>query len=104
MTDMAVTHVVTFTWTEDTTPEAVADIHARLQAWVDRGEGLEGLESWQAGTDLGLAAGNAAYGVSATFVDQEAYERYRDHPEHRAIIDEHIKPRVAVRSGLQFVH
>jgi hypothetical protein len=42
--------------------------------------------------------------VSATFADQEAYERYRDHPEHRAIISEHIAPRVAVRSGLQFAH
>jgi hypothetical protein len=104
MTVMAVTHVVTFTWTEDTTAEAVADIHARLQAWIDRGEGLEGLESWKAGTDLGLAAGNAAYGVSATFVYQEAYERYRDHPEHRSIISEHIAPRVAVRSVLQFAH
>ena len=101
---MAVTHVVTFTWNDDTTPEIVDDIHTRLQAWIDRGEGLEGLESWQAGRDLGLATGNAAYGVSATFADQEAYERYRDHPEHRAIISEHIAPRIAVRSGLQFAH
>jgi hypothetical protein len=104
MTAMAVTHVVTFTWTEDTTPEAVEDIRARLQGWIDRGEGLDGLVSWCAGTDLGLAPGNAAFGVSATFADQEAYERYRDHPEHQAIIGEHIKPRLDTRSGLQFAH
>ena len=35
---------------------------------------------------------------------QEAYERYRDHPEHQAIISEHIRPRLAARSGLQFAH
>jgi hypothetical protein len=104
MTAMAVTHVVTFTWAEGTTPEIVEDILARLRAWIDRGEGLEGLVSWYAGRDLGLAAGNAEFGVAATFADQEAYERYRDHPEHRAIISEHIAPRVAVRSGLQFAH
>jgi hypothetical protein len=101
---MAVTHVVTFTWLDGTTPEDVGDILARLQAWVDRGEGLEGLTAWQAGSDLGLANGNAAFGVSATFADQTAYERYRDHPEHRSIISEHIVPRLATRSGLQFAH
>lgn len=99
---MAVTHVVTFTWLDGTAPETVEDIRSRLQSWIDRGEGLEGLVSWHAGPDLGLAAGNAAFAVSATFVDQAAYERYRDHPEHRAIIDEHVAPRVAARSAAQF--
>ena len=101
---MPVTHVVTFTWIDGTTPESVADIQSRLQSWIDRGEGLEGLLAWQAGVDLGLAAGNAAYAVSATFTDQDAYERYRDHPEHRAIISEHVAPRVATRTGVQFAH
>ena len=101
---MAVTHVVTFTWADGTTPETVEDIRTRLQGWVDRGEGLEGLVTWYAGSDLGLVAGNAAFAVSATFADQEAYERYRDHPEHRAIIAEHISPRVAARSAVQFAH
>jgi hypothetical protein len=101
---MAVTHVVMFTWTDDTTPEIVEDIHTRLQEWIDRGEGLEGLQSWAGGRDLGLASGNYAYAVSATFADQEAYERYRDNTEHRSIISEHIAPRMASRSAVQFAH
>ncbi len=101
---MAVTHVVTFSWLEGTTSETVEDIRTRLQSWIDRGEGLEGLLGWHAGSGLGLAAGNAAFGVSATFTDQDAYERYRDHPEHRAIISEHVTPRVATRSAVQFAH
>jgi hypothetical protein len=104
MSTMAVTHVVTFSWVEGTSREAVEDIRTRLQSWIDRGEGLEGLVSWQAGNDLGLASGNAAFAVSATFTDQDAYERYRDHPEHRSIIAEHIAPRIATRSAVQFAH
>lgn len=101
---MSVTHVVTFTWIDGTTPETVEDIRSRLQSWIDRGEGLEGLTAWQAGQDLGLAAGNAAFGVSATCVDQSAYERYRDNAEHRAIISEYIAPHVATRTAVQFAH
>ncbi|HEY2224254.1 Dabb family protein [Actinomycetospora sp.] len=101
---MSVTHVVTFTWVEGTTPETVENIRARLQGWIDRGEGLDGLTAWHGGSDLGLAAGNAAFGVSATCVDRAAYVRYRDHPEHRAIISEHIAPHIATRSAVQFEH
>ncbi|MCD2196055.1 Dabb family protein [Actinomycetospora endophytica] len=101
---MAVTHVVMFTWVDGTTPETVENLRSRLQDWIDRGEGLDGLTAWYAGTDLGLAAGNAEFAVSGTFVDQPAYERYRDHPEHRAIISEHIAPHIAVRSAVQFAH
>ncbi|NMO92940.1 Dabb family protein [Actinomycetospora sp. TBRC 11914] len=100
---MAVTHVVTFSWVEGTAPETVEDIRTRLQTWIDKGE-LEGLVAWQAGTDLGLADGNAAFAVSATFTDQDAYERYRDDPEHRSIIAEHIAPRIATRTAVQFAH
>lgn len=100
---MTVTHVVTFTWTDETTDDDVADILATLQEWIGRG-GVEGLVSWTAGPDLGLAETNADFGVSATFTDRAAYERYRDDPEHRRIIGELIAPRIAARSGLQFEH
>lgn len=101
---MAVTHVVVFTWVEGTTEQTVRTLRARLQEWIDQGEGLAGLTAWQAGPDLGLASGNASFAVSATFVDQAAYERYRDHPRHRAIIGEHIAPHIAERSAVQFEH
>src|SRR3712207_569593 len=99
---MAITHVVVFTWTDETTDEDVAGIHTALRSFIDAGEGLDGLVSWEAGTDLHLADNNADYGVSATFQDLAAYERYRDHPEHRRIISEQITAHVAQRAGLQF--
>lgn len=101
---MAVTHVVSFSWVEGTTPETVQGIRSALQEWIDRREGLDGLVSWIAGPDLGLADGNADFAVSATFTDQTAYERYRDHPEHRRIIAEQIAPLIASRSAVQFSH
>ena len=101
---MAVTHVVVFTWTEDTDPDTVSAIQASLQDLVDRGEGLDGLVSWRAGRDLGLVEGNADWAVVATFTDVAAYERYRDHPEHRRIVTESIRPHLAQRAGLQFEH
>lgn len=101
---MAVTHVVSFSWVEGTTPETVQSIQDALQGWIDAEEGLDGLVSWIAGPDLGLATGNADFAVSATFADQPAYERYRDHPEHRRIITEQIAPLIASRSAVQFSH
>ena len=101
---MAVTHVVAFTWTAGTTEADAAGMLTALRAWIDRGEGLEGLLAWQAGPDLALAEGNADFGVSATFADRAAYERYRDAPEHRRIITEQIAPHIAHRAGLQFEH
>ncbi|MDL5159180.1 Dabb family protein [Actinomycetospora termitidis] len=101
---MAVTHVVTFTWVEGTSTDTVAGILAALQEWIDRKEGLDGLESWQAGSDIGVNEGNAAFAVSATFTDRDAYLRYRDHPEHKRIIAEQIAPLIAARSAVQFDH
>jgi len=101
---MAITHVVVFSWTDKTSDEDVAKIHAALHQFIDADKGLEGLVSWKGGSDLHLAENNAHYGVSATFEDLTAYERYRDHPEHRRIITELIVPHIAQRSVLQFEH
>ena len=98
---MTVTHVVTFTWTEDTSAETVGEITAALRAFVADGE-LAGLRSWECGEDAGFAETNADYAVVAVFDDADGYTAYRDHPEHRRIIDEHIAPRIASRSAVQF--
>lgn len=99
---MAVTHIVAFTWTEDTDAATVTAIDETLHAFIAAGEGLDGLVSWHGGRDLGLAQNAADYGVAAVFADRAAYERYRDHPEHRRIISEQITPHIAQRAATQF--
>ena len=98
---MTFTHVVTFTWTEGTDAEVVDGILSALRGFVE-GASLEGLRSWDAGRDAGLAPTNADFAVAATFTDRDAYMAYRDHPEHRRILDEQIVPRVASRAAVQF--
>jgi hypothetical protein len=105
MARMSFTHVVTFAWAPDSDAardSAVVDgIAAALREFVD-GADLAGLRSWTCGRDAGLANGNADFAVVAVFDDVDAFSTYRDHPEHRRIIDEQIAHRVGQRSAVQF--
>jgi len=100
---MSFTHVVTFTWTGDAAadPAVVDRIAESLRRFVRTAE-LPGLQSWSCGRDAGLAAGNAEFACVGVFDDVDAYAVYRDHPEHRRIIDEQIKPFIAQRVAVQF--
>ena len=100
---MSFTHVVMFTWTGDAAVDpAVADgITESLRRFVAEAD-LPGLRSYACGRDAGLAAGNAEFACVAVFDDVDAYAVYRDHPEHRRIIEEQIRPYVAQRTAVQF--
>ncbi|GAA4779249.1 hypothetical protein GCM10023200_10430 [Actinomycetospora chlora] len=100
---MSVTHVVLFTWHGDAAadPAVVEGIADALRRFV-RESDLPGLQSWTCGRDAGLAAGNAEFACVGVFDDVDAYTVYRDHPEHRRIIDEQIKPYIAERTAVQF--
>lgn len=102
---MSFTHVVTFAWADDSDaardPAIVDGIATALRAFVDDAD-LAGLRSWTCGRDAGLATGNGDFAVVAVFDDVDAYVAYRDHPEHRRIIDEQIAHRVGRRSAVQF--
>ncbi len=41
-------------------------------------------------------------GATSGFDDVAGWRAYRDHPEHRRVIDEHIQPVLAERAALQF--
>lgn len=60
------------------------------------------LRSYLVGEDLGLGDDNAHLAVIAEFDDRAGWEVYRDHPEHRRIIEERITPHLRSRSAAQF--
>jgi Stress responsive A/B Barrel Domain len=92
-------HVVLFTWTEDTDPDTRAAAIAALRRLPDE---VGGMTSFAVGPDAGLAEGNAHAALVADFPDPDAYRAYASDPRHLAVIAEHVKPHLAVRSAVQY--
>ncbi len=92
-------HVVLFRWREGATAEQKQTLRDRL------GE-LPGvipeIATYTMGADAGINDGNFDFAVAADFADREAYLVYRDHPRHRAVIEEHLKPILAERAAVQY--
>lgn len=92
-------HVVLFTFAEGTTTRQKAEVAERLSQLPDR---IPQIRSYSVGFDAGINPGNHQFAVVAEFADRRAYEVYRDHPEHRAVIDELITPILADRAAVQY--
>lgn len=97
-----VRHIVLLTFADDAPTgiaEAVVDALSKLPGTIPE------IASYQVGLDLGLAASmpghNASVGVVAEFADATAYGIYRDHPDHRAVIENLITPHLEIRSAIQ---
>jgi hypothetical protein len=92
-------HVVLFRWTEEATEEqkkqAAAEV-ARLPLLVPS------LRVLRLGPDLGINQGNFDFAAAVDFDDVDGYVAYRDHPEHRAIVEKFIQPIAAQRAAVQF--
>jgi Stress responsive A/B Barrel Domain len=63
---------------------------------------IPSIREYEVGADLGLNEGNATIAVVARFDDEKGYIDYRDHPAHRAVIDELITPVREARAAIQF--
>lgn len=61
------------------------------------------LRAYSIGEDAGINPTSLDFAVVADFDDRDGYLVYRDHPTHRAIIDEYVTPIVAERSAVQYV-
>lgn len=93
-----VRHVVTLTLEPGTTPEQVQVLLEEIGALPHLVPGIKG---YSVGSDLGIDDGNATVAIVADFEDELAYEVYRDHPEHRRVIVEHVRPLLAARAAVQ---
>jgi len=92
-------HVVLFRWTEDATEEQRQTLVDRLKELPRR---IPEIEAYSLGGDAGVNPGNVDFAVVGDFADREAYIVYRDHPAHRAVIDECLRPILADRAAIQY--
>jgi hypothetical protein len=92
-------HVVMFTWTDEATREQKERVAAELSRLPSI---VPSLRAYRLGHDLGLNEGNYEFAAVADFDDTDGYLAYRDNPEHRAIIAEHIRPITANRAAVQY--
>jgi hypothetical protein len=92
-------HVVVFTWSPDADAERRA---TTVQALRQLRQDVGGMTSFVVAEDAGLSDGNADTVLIADFPDLEAFSRYAQDPVHLAVIAEHVRPWLAVRSAVQY--
>ncbi|WP_016694388.1 Dabb family protein [Rhodococcus rhodochrous] len=95
---MPIAHVVTFTFTPNTTPQTIDALSHALESVS---ASCTGIESYQHGPDLGLRPAAADYAVAAVFRDHRALADYLTHPHHQHVNTE-FGPFVAAKSSVQF--
>jgi hypothetical protein len=92
-------HVACFAWAAEATAAQRQQVAAELRALPAL---MHGLRAYHFGADAGLAEGNYDFAVVADFDDPGSYLAYRDHPAHRAIIEEVIRPITRHRASVQY--
>lgn len=95
-------HVVLLRFRPDDSGSVDATVRAVTEALAVLPSQIAALRSYEVGTDLGLAADNAHLAVVADFDDEAGYVAYRDHPAHRAVIEDLILPALESRTAAQF--
>jgi hypothetical protein len=92
-------HVVVFTWSADADAERR---RSTVEALRRLREDVGGMSSLVVAEDAGLSDGNADAVLLADFPDVEAFYRYAQDPVHLAVLAEHVRPWLAVRSAVQY--
>lgn len=92
-------HVAMFRFAGGTTNEQIDAIDAAL---TEMRREIDVLVGYRHGRDAGITDGAWDYAVVASLYDSEDYAAYRDHPRHRTIVDDLIKPLVVEAARIQF--
>jgi hypothetical protein len=92
-------HVVLFTWNDDATEARKRALHDELAKMPPA---IDVIRAYKYGPDAGLNAANCDYAVVADFDDDAGDLTYRDHPVHRALVENYVSPIVASRAAVQF--
>lgn len=92
-------HAVLFNWTgqeTDAQVRSLSDALAKLPGAIPQ------IRAYRFGPDAGISQGNCDFAVVADFDDADGYLTYRDHPQHRDVVERHVSPIMASRTAIQF--
>ncbi|MFC4050995.1 Dabb family protein [Actinomadura syzygii] len=92
-------HVAMFRWAEGTTTGQQDEVAARLGELPGV---LPEIREYSLGTNAGVNPGGYDFVVVADFADKDDYLAYRDHPAHRAVVEEFVSPIAAERAAIQY--
>ncbi len=92
-------HVVLFSWVPEATEEQQRLVATEVRTLPPL---MTGLRAFHVGPDAGIIEGNFDFAVVADFEDAESYLAYRDHPAHRAVIEQTILPISRQRVSVQY--
>jgi len=92
-------HVVVFSWVPEATDQQKQQVADELRKLPPL---MTGLRAYHFGPDAGIIDGNFDFAVVADFDDAQSYLAYRNHPAHRAAVDQVISPIVRERAAIQY--
>ncbi|TDC09423.1 Dabb family protein [Actinomadura bangladeshensis] len=92
-------HVVMIKWAEGTTTGQQDEVAAKLGELPGR---IPEIAAYSTGTNAGVDPGGYEFAIVADFADRGGYLAYRDHPDHRAVVEQFIAPIVAERAAIQY--
>src|SRR5437764_15028576 len=84
-----IVHVVLFKWTEEATPEAIS---AALQALLGLKDRIPGILDITGGPNFSDRNKGFTHGLVVRFANRAALDTYIPHPEHQAVVHNHISP------------
>jgi hypothetical protein len=92
-------HVVLFAWIPEATDQQKEQVAEELRALPPL---MSGLRAYRFGPDAGIIEGNFDFAVVADFDDAQSYLAYRNHPAHRAMVEQVTTPITRDRASVQF--
>jgi len=95
---MSFRHISLLQWKGGTADAMVDAVVSDLRALPAQ---IPELRHYVVGTDARINDGNYDLAVVADFDDEAGYLVYRDHPAHRKVLEERIRPIVASRAAVQ---
>ncbi|MFT4657557.1 MAG: hypothetical protein ACI8V4_001733 [Ilumatobacter sp.] len=92
-------HVVMFKWNDDVEETHIEATSAALTALVAT---IPEVGEYRHGPDVKMTDGNFDYVVVGEYASANDYAVYRDHPDHKALIQQYIAPHISDRAAVQY--